>query len=58
MIKKITLLFIAIITSVTFAQTTIGESDLLIQQPIQHGHTYLQLLQHLMALQSVDSPKP
>ncbi|MDG1760525.1 MAG: T9SS type A sorting domain-containing protein [Flavobacteriaceae bacterium] len=28
MIKKITLLFIAIITSVTFAQTTIGESDL------------------------------
>ena len=29
-----------------------------IQQPIQHGHTYLQLLQHLMALQSVDSPKP
>lgn len=28
MIKKITLLFIAIITNVTFAQTTIGESDL------------------------------
>ncbi|MDB2492636.1 T9SS type A sorting domain-containing protein [Flavobacteriaceae bacterium] len=28
MIKKTTLLFIAIITSVTFAQTTIGESDL------------------------------
>ena len=26
--KKITLLFITIITSVTFAQTTIGESDL------------------------------